>query len=746
MIKRFINYIYSHRKAALLTCIVLLVLSAFLSYFSPHTFQTNLRSVCRIDSKSIYVVTLKGGKRIPLSVESHQFTEVDAKKPDSASFSCSGFFVSNDGHVVTTMNAIGNARLSLPKDSLKNILIREKARLGEQQKSIDQDVQELNYYSKTHSVIDDGYNEIMEYREKILTRKRYIDSLSSLLSDVHIEDITDCRLETDFTVSLPNPPKGVGDTVSVYRMKASLSSNESGLLLLQTLGGIMPASAKVISPYPIPMFTKSKAVAGFWEDSNFPDVMSLNNMPNGVSPYINGAICLNEFGQPCGVYRNGSVTGMSKLIDLIGKCKPLPLWVVNNFYRGIIRFFPLKNKIIPQKILDSKGKYGANIKGASSISNLYVSKRVKGGLYLGRIVNGLPDGYGKMEYDLNGLQYVGHWSKGVRAGAGLLTDTTGRILSGIWVDDTISSGTITNTEGRYEGSFSASMLPEGLGSYTSLKKHLYYYGNWHIGKRDGYGYEIGGKKIVRSGIWRKDRFRGEQLVYTKDRVYGIDISRYQHEIGRRKYPIAWGNLRIKSLGTSSRKRVLGMVDYRVSFVYIKASQGTRIRNRYYPSDIQSARRYGYHVGAYHFLSTKASGRIQALHFLTTARPHKGDMPPMLDVEPTSRQIIAMGGKSVLFREILAWMRTVERATGTKPVLYVGQEFVNKYLPYAPPKLSDYQVWIARYGQYKPYVHLLYWQLSADGRIRGIKGNVDVNVYNGTKESFKEYIRQYSVKR
>lgn len=53
--------------------------------------------------------------------------------------------------------------------------------------------------------------------------------------------------------------------------------------------------------------------------------------------------------------------------------------------------------------------------------------------------------------------------------------------------------------------------------------------------------------------------------------------------------------------------------------------------------------------------------------------------------------------------------------------------------------------MARYGEYKPYVHLLYWQLSPDGRVRGIQGDVDIDVFNGSEEQFKRYLRAQTVK-
>ena len=95
-------------------------------------------------------------------------------------------------------------------------------------------------------------------------------------------------------------------------------------------------------------------------------------------------------------------------------------------------------------------------------------------------------------------------------------------------------------------------------------------------------------------------------MYTVEHVYGIDISRYQHEKGKKKYSIDWSRLRISSLGTLSKKRISGIVDYPVSFCFVKATEGTTIRNAYYVSDCMQARRRGIHVGSYHFFSLKSS--------------------------------------------------------------------------------------------------------------------------------------------
>lgn len=269
---------------------------------------------------------------------------------------------------------------------------------------------------------------------------------------------------------------------------------------------------------------------------------------------------------------------------------------------------------------------------------------------------------------------------------------------------------------------------------------------------NGFGVEFSEHK-VRAGKWENGRYRGEQPVYTSAHIYGIDISRYQHEPskqpkrrGRRRrkvtYPIEWGKLRITSLGKISEKRVSGTVDFPISFIYIKCSEGKSLLNAYYKADCLAARKHGYRIGAYHFFSTKVPVAQQCSLFLKNCNYHKGDLPPALDVEPSAALIARMGGPDVLLSSVREWLAKVEASLGVRPILYVNQIFVNKYLTdkYVDGKYlrDNYQVWIARYGQYKPDVHLAIWQLSPDGRVRGIHGDVDINVFNGYDDLFGNF--------
>lgn len=344
---------------------------------------------------------------------------------------------------------------------------------------------------------------------------------------------------------------------------------------------------------------------------------------------------------------------------------------------------------------------------------------------------------------LGGRWAYGRWLKAQVRGAGITTDYKGRTVCAVWNADSVVSGRRADSLGTYRGQMNRWAMAAGHGNHHA-NDGTFYEGMWADNRRNGFGFAINARKL-RAGEWKSDVYKGERMQYTSERIYGIDISKYQHGKGRKRYPITWSKLRIVNLGKVGNRNAVGAVGYPVSFVYIKSTEGTSVRNPYFKADYKQARKYGFRTGAYHFFSTRSTAAAQAAYFLRHSSFRSGDMPPVLDVEPTDAQIQQMGGAEALFGQIRAWMTTVGQRVGVKPVLYVSQRFVNKYLSQAPDIKRNYNVWIARYGEYKPDVKLVYWQLCADGRVSGIQGDVDINVFNGYQDKFKEFVGSKTVR-
>jgi lysozyme len=335
-----------------------------------------------------------------------------------------------------------------------------------------------------------------------------------------------------------------------------------------------------------------------------------------------------------------------------------------------------------------------------------------------------------------GYWRAGHFHVGPLTGKAIQRDHEGRIVSLVLDRDSIISAIRIDSLGTYEGQMDRWLMAQGQGTFDA-RDGSHYEGFYEDDQRQGFGFESSPHHQLRVGTWRRDKFLGEKLKYTNERIYGIDISRYQHEQGRHRFGINWRQLRITSLG--KRHNTEGRT-YPVSFVYIKATEATSIRNRYFAQDYTNARRQGIHVGVYHFFSLRTSPQDQAKYFLQNSIIRHDDFPPVLDVEPSDAQIEAIGGGDELLRRVRIWLQIVEQRTNKRPILYVSQMFINKYMANADDVKKHYNVWIARYGEYKPDVKLVYWQLCPDGRVNGINTLVDINVFNGYQMQFDEFVR------
>lgn len=335
----------------------------------------------------------------------------------------------------------------------------------------------------------------------------------------------------------------------------------------------------------------------------------------------------------------------------------------------------------------------------------------------------------------------GYWRAGrfhltPLTGKAITRDHQGRIVSAVYNADTVVTAIRTDSTGIYQGQLDSQLRASGQGIFDSYSGE-HYEGFWLRDQQHGFGFQSSPYRPLRVGEWKAGRFLGERMRYTTERIYGIDISRHQHEKGRRRFAINWGSVRITSLGV--RHHTEGHT-FPVSFAYIKSTEGTSIRNRYFTSDYTKAKKQDIHVGAYHFFSLKSSATAQANYFVKHTLFRKDDLPPVLDVEPTDAQIRKIGGDEELMQRIRTFLTIVEQRTGMRPILYVSQEFINRHMDKAADIKQHYNVWIARYGQYKPDVKLVYWQLCPDGRVDGITGPVDINVFNGYQSQFEEFTR------
>lgn len=143
--------------------------------------------------------------------------------------------------------------------------------------------------------------------------------------------------------------------------------------------------------------------------------------------------------------------------------------------------------------------------------------------------------------------------------------------------------------------------------------------------------------------------------------------------------------------------------------------------------LQAGQRIWFHTRSISFWSNKSSARSQAYFFLNNVYLQDGDLPPVLDIEHKPKDVSLEDFQ----RDVLTWLHIVEDKYHVKPIIYTYYKFKTTYLN--EPVFNDYPYWIAHYyvdkieytGEWK------FWQHTDAGRLPGIKGYVDFNIYNGS---------------
>ncbi len=225
-------------------------------------------------------------------------------------------------------------------------------------------------------------------------------------------------------------------------------------------------------------------------------------------------------------------------------------------------------------------------------------------------------------------------------------------------------------------------------------------------------------------------YRTEAVVdgYTlpEAEVIGIDVSHYQESISWNKLCFAYDS-RTRAL-TDEEDASTRDVD----FVIAKATEGVSMVDARYSEFKSGCKKAGFTFGAYHYYKPGVSSSKQAQNFIKTAKLSSGNLRPVLDVEEHGLLTV------VQLREgVLGWLQAVEKKYGCVPILYCNVEYYSKY--FATAKFKKYPIWIASYTHKPIVVDYIMWQQTDKGIARGIKGNVDIDVFNGKPEAFRQYI-------
>ena len=186
---------------------------------------------------------------------------------------------------------------------------------------------------------------------------------------------------------------------------------------------------------------------------------------------------------------------------------------------------------------------------------------------------------------------------------------------------------------------------------------------------------------------------------------GIDVSEIQ------------GNINWKNVALSN-----------IDFAMIRATYGSSGVDDQFINNMNNIKDTDISVGTYHQSNAQSVNEAvaEAYHFLETIRPYKFSYPLALNIESE----IAMNIGKEFFTNIIYSFFDILRKSGYDFLLYASQEMIDNYIDMS--RLEDTKIWLAdltsNVSERLPLdPNVAIWQYSNRGVIRGISGNVNLDI-------------------
>ena len=197
-----------------------------------------------------------------------------------------------------------------------------------------------------------------------------------------------------------------------------------------------------------------------------------------------------------------------------------------------------------------------------------------------------------------------------------------------------------------------------------------------------------------------------------------------------------------------------LVDWRqakasgISFTFIKATEGGDLLDTAFAKNFAASRAAGVPRSAYHFYYFCTKPEVQAAWFLKNVPNDPGAMPPVLDAEwnhisPTCR---IKPPAAEVRRQLRVWLDIVEGNFRKRPIIYTTPDF---YDDNQLGLLNGYEFWLrstaAHPSERYPNERWTFWQYTGTGKIPGIEGKADINVFRGSVAEWRQWLVKNNVR-
>ena len=183
----------------------------------------------------------------------------------------------------------------------------------------------------------------------------------------------------------------------------------------------------------------------------------------------------------------------------------------------------------------------------------------------------------------------------------------------------------------------------------------------------------------------------------------------------------------------------GIADYHaahrdgVEFVWIKASEGETFKDRNFYDNYRKAGEAEIKRGAYHFFRFDKDGVSQALNLLEVIGDRNLEMGVAIDLESSGNP---ENFSDTLAIERLEAMVDYLNLRGISPTLYCNKKDFSRYLKDSFP---GHSLWICALSEDQIASEWDFWQFTHTGSVKGLKGNVDINVFGGSRTDWDRFL-------
>jgi len=243
--------------------------------------------------------------------------------------------------------------------------------------------------------------------------------------------------------------------------------------------------------------------------------------------------------------------------------------------------------------------------------------------------------------------------------------------------------------------------------------------NWQQRKKDlmiSIDFLVVAMLLVFAGWWAYTEFMTSPPYVDNERypIRGIDVSSHN------------GDIDFKAVARDG-----------IEFVFIKASEGGDFHDEKFKTNHNGARRAGLKVGAYHFFRFDRDGVEQAINLLRAVDGHWLDLGLVIDIEAHGNP---EGIPPAIVVDRLVAMVDYLNLLGHHVTFYTNRD---GYYDYIADNFNGYPIWICSFSSNPLNAEWQYWQYDHHGRVQGIDGDVDLNVFYGNREEWENAIRYRS---